>query len=45
MAAIIPQRRSPSVIPYLLVVQWVLPCVLTVSGALHVLLASTILSA
>ena len=45
MAAIIPQRRLPSVTPYLLVVQWVLPCVLAISGALHVLLASSILVA
>jgi hypothetical protein len=32
MAATIP--RSPSVLPYLLVVKWVLPCVLVVSSAL-----------
>jgi hypothetical protein len=44
MAAIIPQRRSPSVTPYLLVVQWVLPCVLAVSAILHVVLASSMIA-
>ena len=44
MAAIFSHRRSPSVLPYLFVVKWVLPCVLGFS-ALNAMLASSILIA